>query len=205
MDENYLIVFTRYPEVGTTKTRIIPVIGAKKAASLQQKMTEHTIDTVKLLSNQFPVKIMVFYTGGDLNLMKNWLGNQYNYVNQGSGDLGERLKIAFQRVFEQTTGKVLIIGTDCPDITSTILKQGFDALKDHDLVLGPATDGGYYLIGIKSLIPELFQGISWGTETVLAETVKIGIQLGLNTAFLPELADIDRPEDLPVWQKYCKL
>jgi rSAM/selenodomain-associated transferase 1 len=205
IDENCLIIFTRYPEVGTTKTRMIPVMGAEKAASLQRKMTEHTIQTNTLLSDQFPVKIMIFYTGGNLSLIKNWLGNQYDYVNQGSGDLGERLKSAFETVFEQGKGKVVIIGTDCPDITPIILKQGFDALNNHDLVLGPAKDGGYYLIGIKCLISELFQGISWGTETVFAETIKIGTQLGLKTAFLPELTDIDRPEDLPIWQKYCKL
>ncbi len=134
--------------------------------------------------------------------MKNWLGNQYNYLKQSSGDLGERLNDAFKSAFNAGMEKVLIIGTDCPDITPAILEQGFEGLDHHDLVLGPAMDGGYYLIGQQRLIPELLEGISWGTETVLGETKDIAAKLHLKTAFLPELADVDRPEDLKVWYKH---
>jgi hypothetical protein len=90
----------------------------------------------------------------------------------------------------------VIIGTDCPDLTIEILTQAFEALKQHDLVLGPAADGGYYLIGLRRLLPELFVEVSWGTSQVRQQTVEIAQSLDLAIAFLPLLNDIDRPEDL---------
>jgi hypothetical protein len=196
-----VIIFTRYPEVGKTKTRMIPVLGAQGAANLQRQMTEYTLTTVKQLQGQFPVSIAIFYTGGNLQLVKTWLKNGYDYVNQGEGDLGVRLSSAFQRAFEQGMTKVIIIGIDCPDITASILRHGFEMLNHHDLVLGPALDGGYYLIGTKRPIPELFKDIFWGTGEVLQQTKAIAAKLDLKMAFLPPLADIDRPEDLSIWQR----
>ncbi|MGK7934044.1 MAG: TIGR04282 family arsenosugar biosynthesis glycosyltransferase [Microcystaceae cyanobacterium] len=201
-NHHLVIIFTRYPEAGKTKTRMIPVLSAQGAANLQRQMTEHTLTTVTQLQQEFPVRIAIFYTGGTLNLVKSWLQNECDYVDQGEGDLGVRLSAAFQNAFEQGREKVLIIGIDCPEITPTILRQGFEALSHHDLVLGPAIDGGYYLIGTRRWIPELFKGITWGTGEVLKETKAIAAQLSLNTVLLPQLADVDRPEDLGIWQKF---
>lgn len=199
---NSILIFTRYPEAGKTKTRMIPLLGAQEAANLQRQMTEHTLTTVKQLQGQLMVNVAIFYTGGNLQLMRSWLGDEYDYVNQGEGDLGIRLSAAFQRGFEQGMGKVMIIGIDCPDLTETILRKGVEALSQHDLVLGPAIDGGYYLIGTQRWIPQLFKDISWGTGEVLNETKAIATQLNLKTALLPQLADIDRPEDLSIWRKF---
>ena len=100
--------------------------------------------------------------------------------------------------------RVVIIGIDCPDIDSQILTQAFDSLLHNDLVLGVAEDGGYYLIGLNSPQPQLFRHITWGTELVLKQTKAIAQQLNLKVDYLTTLADIDRPEDLKIWQKYTQ-
>ena len=94
---------------------------------------------------------------------------------------------------------VVLIGTDCPDLNAQLIAEAFQALGEHDLVLGPAIDGGYYLIGLRRLIPELFTGIPWSTSAVLRQTLRIAQKLELAVAQLPLLSDVDRPEDLPIW------
>jgi rSAM/selenodomain-associated transferase 1 len=95
---------------------------------------------------------------------------------------------------------VVLIGIDCPDLNAKLMSEAFQALNHHDLVLGPARDGGYYLIGLNKLIPELFRDINWSTEVVLQQTKNIAHKLDLAVAYLPTLSDIDRPEDLSVWK-----
>jgi uncharacterized protein len=124
------------------------------------------------------------------------LGTEMIYHDQGQGDLGARMAAAFQNSFDSGIDKVAIIGTDCPDLKAEIMSKAFDELDRSDLVLGPAQDGGYYLIGLRRSLPELFEGINWGTDEVLAQTRTITQNLGLNIAELPTLTDIDRPEDL---------
>ncbi len=99
---------------------------------------------------------------------------------------------------------MVLIGSDCPEITAQILSSAFSQLTDYDLVLGPARDGGYYLIGLTAPYPELFQDLPWGTAAVLANTQTRAAQLGLKTALLEPLTDIDRPEDLPGWEKITR-
>jgi hypothetical protein len=103
--------------------------------------------------------------------------------------------------FQGHAEKVVIIGTDCPGLNFQILTQAFEATHTLDLVLGPAIDGGYYLIGLRRFIPELFINIDWGSSQVLHQTVEIANQLNLSYHYLPQLADVDRPEDLSVWQQ----
>ncbi len=191
-----LVIFTRYPEPGKTKTRLIPVLGAEGAASLQRQMTEQTIAKTKALQCERQISIAVYFSDGSQPLMENWLGTSVVYRRQSDGDLGTRMAVAFQTELEAGAQSVVIIGTDCPDLTIEILTQAFEALKQHDLVVGPAADGGYYLIGLRRLLPELFVGVSWGTSQVRQQTVEIAQSLDLAIAFLPLLNDIDRPEDL---------
>jgi rSAM/selenodomain-associated transferase 1 len=103
---------------------------------------------------------------------------------------------AFADAFATGKKRVVIIGTDCPDINISLIERALDALSQKDLILGPALDGGYYLIGLSRLAPALFDSISWGTGEVLSQTEAIASQLGLNVGFLPALRDVDRPEDL---------
>ena len=114
------------------------------------------------------------------------------------------MKNALAETFSKTTQKALIIGTDCPALDAHRLSQAFDQLSHYDLVLGPALDGGYYLIGMQRLIPELFVGINWGTEIVMKQTLEIAQHLNLSYSLLDTLADIDRPEDLALFNFEAK-
>jgi len=192
-----LIIFTRYPEPGKTKTRLIPILGAEGAAKLQRQMTEQKLAEAKKLQQIHPLFVEVHFTGGNQQLMQDWLGN-LNYKQQSQGDIGCRMAAAFQTAFEAGMKRVVLIGIDCPDLKAELMAEAFQALNKHDLVLGPAKDGGYYLIGLNCLISELFIGITWSTEEVLEQTKNIAQKLGLAVAYLPILSDIDRPEDLSV-------
>jgi uncharacterized protein len=201
IEKQHLIIFTRYPEAGKTKTRLIPALGTKGAADLHRQMTEHTLTQVKQLQSN-ALSFEVRFAGGDLQLMQDWLGSDSSYQAQGDGDLGQRMARSLLEAFQSGAEKAVLIGTDCPDVNTEILAEAFAKLHHYNLVLGPAMDGGYYLIGLQSPIPELFIDIDWGTAKVLQQTVKIAETLNLSLIYLPYLADIDRPEDLPIWEKY---
>jgi hypothetical protein len=196
-----LIIFTRYPEPGKTKTRLIPVLGAEGAATLQRQMTEQKLAQVRELQAAYPVSVEVHFTGGNEQLMQSWLGSSLIYQRQSEGDIGCRMASAFQASFEAGMNNVVLIGIDCPDLNAQLMAEAFQALHQHDLVLGPAVDGGYYLIGLRRLIPELFTGIRWSTAEVLPETLRIAHRLELAVAKLRLLSDVDRPEDLSVWKQ----
>jgi rSAM/selenodomain-associated transferase 1 len=127
---------------------------------------------------------------------KKWFPQQRFFTPQQGSDLGERMNNAFLQAFAAGYTKTLLIGSDCPDISRAIVTRGFALLDTHNIVLGPAYDGGYYLIGLCRPEPELFSDMEWGTERVLQQTLdKINV-LGMTAAFLPKLRDIDRIEDL---------
>ncbi|MBD2613389.1 MAG: glycosyltransferase [Nostoc sp. GBBB01] len=196
-----LIIFTRYPEPGKTKTRLIPVLGSVGAANLQRQMTEHTILQVKQLQKAIDISVEIWFSDGDLQLMQKWLGSDLVYQPQGEGDLGLRMARSLLQAFQSGAEKAIIIGTDCPGLNAEILATAFDKLRTFDLVLGPALDGGYYLIGLRQLIPELFANIEWGTANVFQKTVEIAQKVNLSYVNLVSLADVDRPEDLSIWQQ----
>ncbi len=199
-----LIIFTRYPEPGKTKTRLIPALGAEKAAALQRQMTEYTLTQVRELQKERLITAEVRFAGGDRTLMVGWLGSDLIYKPQGEGDLGTRMARSLSLACQDNVDSVVIIGTDCPGLNAQLMAKAFKQLHAQDLVLGPALDGGYYLLGLRYFIPELFIGINWGTAEVLQQTVDIATQLNLSVAYLPQLADVDRPEDLPIWEQICK-
>jgi rSAM/selenodomain-associated transferase 2/rSAM/selenodomain-associated transferase 1 len=199
--KNILIVFTRYPRPGATKTRLVPVLGAAGAAELQRRMTDRTLSTVKEFRRDHSVTAEVHYEGASQEQMKQWLGAELQFSPQASGDLGRRMEQAFHESLRGGTCSVVLIGTDCPALTSRHLQEAFDHLEYADVVLGPARDGGYYLVGLHRHTPELFRGIPWGTNTVLEQTLEIGEKLGLRVALLDPLDDVDRPEDLAVWEQ----
>lgn len=201
MAKERLIIFTRYPEPGTTKTRLIPALDALGAATLQKQMTEYVLSQARELQSFYLAAIEVRFAGGDRQLMQDWLGKDFHYVAQGTGDLGCRLTKALIDAQRNGIESVVIIGSDCPQLKAQTIAQAFQLLHhNNDLVIGPALDGGYYLIGLNRLIPELFIGIDWGTERVLSRTVDTARKLNLAIAYLPTLADVDRPEDLYIWQ-----
>lgn len=196
-----LIIFTRYPEPGKTKTRLIPVLGPDGASALQRRMTERILGVVKQLAKSRSVSIEVRYEGGGEHLIQQWLGPNIIYSSQTEGDLGQRMAVAFNEAFQTGMDKVVLVGTDCPGLTIRHLQNAFDALNASQVVLGPARDGGYYLIGLRKTITQLFTGISWGTPQVLEQTTRIADELGLSVALVDTLDDVDRPEDIPAWEK----
>lgn len=192
-----IIVFTRFPEPGSTKTRLIPLLGAEGACRLHRELTQNIIAQIQKLRSNFPIKVEIHFSGGSQVQIAGWLGREWDYAVQTEGDLGLRMEQAFRRAFDQGWGQVVLIGSDIPDLTAAIIRQAFQKLGNHELVLGPAQDGGYYLIGLKASRPELFgHPIVWGTKTVLKNTLQKADQLGCKTALLAELRDVDRPEDL---------
>ena len=190
-----LVVFTRYPQFGLAKTRLIPAIGPVRAAELQRRMTVATLATAQRLGRLEGIDIEVRYAGGSYGRMRRWLGGGVTCRPQGDGDLGQRMKRAFDEAFDDGKTKVAIVGTDCPDLTVDNLREAFDALDRGDMTLGPSTDGGYWLIGLRRAA-NVFDGVEWGTESVLSQTLERAREAALNVHTLSMLADVDRPGDL---------
>lgn len=195
-----LVVFTRYPLPGSAKTRLIPAIGADAAAELQMDMTHHTLATARAWSDNYD-DIEVRYTGGTYASMVRTFGRDLYYAPQRGDTLGERMADAAADAFRYRCDKVVIIGCDCPGLDAKLLRTAFHHLRSADVVLGPAKDGGYYLIGLRRDTPGLFDRIAWGTNEVLRQTLDRAAQLSLTASLLPELCDVDEPDDLGLW--YC--
>lgn len=204
-----LMVFTRYPEAGVTKTRLIPALGPQGAADLQRRMTAHVVSQAVKFALGRKAAIEVRFEGGSENRMREWLGADHQYCRQGAGDIGARMRRALAAAFGAGAQRAVLIGSDIPGITAGILTAAFDYLDGADLVLGPAIDGGYYLIGIRGSVwaevaDVLFNAMPWGSARVLTVTREKIAALGLQVVMLAVLADIDRPEDLPIWEQRCR-
>jgi uncharacterized protein len=201
--DNRILIFARYPVPGEAKTRLIPSLGPEGAARLHRRMTEKAVAMARAAlvpAGKPDAEIMICCAGAPIRAFRAWLGQDLHYAKQPSGDIGVRMGRAFRSTLKHSAA-AFAIGTDVPDITPAILAQAFEILRSHDVVLGPAGDGGYYLIGMKRYHPELFSGIEWGTERVWNQTLQIISKLGLKVAKLPMLSDVDRPEDLPAVRK----
>lgn len=196
IETDRLIIFSRYPEPGLTKTRLIPVLGPNGASDLHCRMVQHTLNWASRLIATLQVDVRIRYTGGNEALMVARFGSQFIYEPQGDGDLGKRLERAFHDSFQCGCRRVIAVGTDCPSLSDDLVRQAFDELQVHSSVIGPAADGGYYLIGLSVHVPSLFSGIAWGTKNVFEQTMKAAVQSNIAAAILPVLADVDRPEDL---------
>jgi uncharacterized protein len=208
-----LIIFTRYPEPGKVKTRLIKHLGEEGAADLQRRMSEHTLQRMLPLKESRSLSLEVLYAddgspAGNQRRMAQWLGLDAPISRQCDGNLGARMLGALSSAFNVGMEHVVIIGSDCPQLTAKHIKAAFEALKANDIVIGPAHDGGYYLIGLKQAHQPLFGNIPWGTDEVLSRTLTISDDAGLAVALLDVLNDVDRPEDLHIWEeemKACKL
>ncbi|RSK34557.1 TIGR04282 family arsenosugar biosynthesis glycosyltransferase [Hymenobacter metallilatus] len=192
----HLLIFARHPELGRVKTRLAADIGAEGALAVYQELLAHTRAVVAPLA----VHKTVWLAEAPAAPLPapEWPG--YEPLLQPAGDLGQKMQTAFAHAFARQAGRVLIIGTDCPGLTTALLTEAFEALLTHDVVLGPAADGGYYLLGMRQLYPQLFQAKSWSTATVRAETLADIRRLQLRLHQLPELQDIDTGADLKAWQ-----
>lgn len=190
-----IIVYTRYPEPGLTKTRLIPCLGAAGAAALQRQMTEHLLSRLR----GGPHALRIDYAGATLAKMQDWLGDDLTYCAQTSGDLGQRISASIRSGLRDHSA-VCVIGCDIPGISRAHIDTAARRLTHYDVVIGPAYDGGYYLIALTSEHAELFHTIPWGSDAVLTQTRNRCTAQGLRLSLLTPLADVDDAADLPVWE-----
>lgn len=195
-----LIVFTRFPEAGTTKTRLIPSLGAEQAALLQKKMTERLLAEINKLKVEQQFDLAIHFSGGNQQIMQNWL-REFTCIEQHGKNLGEKMENAAQHGFHQGASHVVIMGSDIPALDEPILLKMLSEIGESDIVIGPTCDGGYYLIGFSKsnaskLCPLLFREMSWSHHTVFDKTIQRANDQGFTIATLPLLHDIDTEECL---------
>jgi uncharacterized protein len=191
-----LVVLTRFPLPGHVKTRLIPALGARRAAALHRALARRTIAAAREARALCGCAIEVHHDGGTPAALARWLGADVAFVPQGAGDLGRRLASAVRSARARRRGPVVLVGTDCPALEGRHVAAACAALQRCDVALGPALDGGYWLLGLARPAAALFRRIPWGTDRVLARTRAAARTAGQTVALLERLADVDRPEDL---------
>lgn len=184
-----LVLFARFPVAGHCKTRLIPSVGEQGAADIHRALTERTVSILRKASGATTVAI----TGGKVEDFADWLGEGVGFVEQVEGGLSERLLPFVEKA------PIILFGADTPDLSLEVVEAAIDGLASHRVVIGPAEDGGYYLIGMREPMPELLTDMPWSTDHVLPETLRRLERLGIEPLLLPTLADCDRPEDLARW------
>lgn len=195
-----LVVFAKAPVPGQVKTRLCPPLTPDEAATLHGSFVLDTLERTKAAVTQFklpfdrylacaPSSTHVFF-----KIMEERQG--VKLIDQTGDDLGTRMAQTFESLFAHGYKHVLIVGTDVPSLPLELYKQAMTLLDSHDLVLGPALDGGYYLIALNRPVPELFTGIPWSTDQVLRLTQEKASMLGLKSALLPPWRDVDTIDDL---------
>ncbi|MEX2478975.1 MAG: TIGR04282 family arsenosugar biosynthesis glycosyltransferase [Gracilimonas sp.] len=191
MSHNKLIVFVKNEEAGKVKTRLANTVGDDKALEIYRKLLGYTFDQVNSLEVTKEVWYSRFIEQEDV-----WSEGDFKKHVQEGVNLGERMSGAFRKSFEEEgVEKAVIIGSDCAELTTVILEEAFSRLDKNDIVIGPAEDGGYYLIGMSRFFPELFKDIAWSTESVLEKTIQKATQMGASHFLLKELNDVDEIGD----------
>ncbi len=193
MHENVLILFVREPVEGQVKTRLAAALGERAACEFYKAFLKDLAVKVKGLSDY---ERIVYYVYGVGSEFLRDVFPDYPLTLQQGVHLGERMLLAFLEAFKEGAKKVVLIGSDCPDLPAEIIGEAFDMLDSHDAVFGPCTDGGYYLVGMKGFCPELFEQIEWGTGKVLQETLQRAERSYIQVGLLKEWSDIDTIEDL---------
>ncbi len=186
---NALIIFSKNLVWGKVKTRLAASVGKEKAFNVYKELLFHT----KTVVQEVDADKVVYYSD---HVEQNDIWGDYRKAMQQGADLGERMAQAFKEVFQCGYLKAVIIGTDCPALDGAMIQAAFDHLEEQEVVIGPAYDGGYYLLGMKTLQESLFQNIAWSTNTVYEATMAACRQQGLSYAVLPLLHDIDEEKDL---------
>ncbi len=195
MDDRCLLFFVRNPKRGAVKSRLAGVLGEEVAVGLYKNFILDMLSTLE--KGGFSCSVC-FYPANALADIKEVLGAPYRYLPQQGANLGERMEHSFSQVFSAGFGRAVLIGSDLPDLPLDIIDEAFASLQRVDAVVGPALDGGYYLIGFKkdSFTPEVFRDMPWGTETVLQQTIGVLKNHRRSVHLLPSWDDIDSLEDL---------
>jgi rSAM/selenodomain-associated transferase 1 len=188
-----VLIFLKAPQPGRVKTRLAASIGPRAACEVYKALVEQQLAR---LPKDWPVDVH-FTPPGALDAMRRWLGHGYDYFPQVEGDLGDRLASAVQQTFQRGAGPVTCIGADCPSLNARHLNEALRALsRGADLVFGPASDGGYYLVGLKQAHTCIFRNIPWSAPNTLEASLRVAKQQGLRVEQLETLADVDTAEDL---------
>ncbi len=191
MNNSALIVFVRNASLGRVKTRLASTIGDEPALRVYQLLLRHT----RSITEHLDCDKFVYYAE-DINEDDLWNPAIYQKRMQKGNDLGQRMQDAFSTLFEQGYARIVIIGSDCYQLTGQQLQDAFAFLRSGDAVIGPAMDGGYYLMGLWQVLPDLFREINWSTPTVFKETEALFKKFGHSYRLLPMLNDIDDENDL---------
>ena len=199
LESHLVILFCRYPVPGRVKTRLIPALGPVGAANLHLELTETIFKTLSKARAQMGFDIQIRFDGGSSKKMSQWLGPEHVYEEQGEGDLGKRMYWAFCDAFRKGYKRVILIGSDIPDVKPGHVREAFHALEDKDLILAPSMDGGYWLVGLKRPV-DIFQIGKWGSQNVLEHTMAQTRAHGLSVQQIEPLSDIDTIEDLRSWR-----
>ena len=195
MTPEKLIVFVKAPQIGAVKTRLAESIGAAAACAAYRQLVAVLLERLRTL----PEVELRFTPDGAIDEIRSWVKHGWTCQPQGAGTLGDRLQIAFAASFAVSARRVVIIGSDCPSVRPEDIRRAWAALLTHDVVLGPATDGGYWLIGLRQPQSGLFEGISWSTDSVFADTIVRARNAELRVEILRELEDVDTEED---WRRF---
>ncbi|MBS0660385.1 MAG: TIGR04282 family arsenosugar biosynthesis glycosyltransferase [Verrucomicrobia bacterium] len=186
-----LLLFVKRPRPGEVKTRLAADLGPEAAADAYRRLTAAVL---RALPREIPLRIC-FAPDEAQAEVETWLSPSLaqpaTYHPQGGGDLGVRLAGAFAAAFEAGAERVVVLGSDCIDLTADLLRGAFAALQEVDAVLGPSPDGGYYLLGLRRPSPRVFAGIAWSTERVAAQTLERLAELGWSHRLLPARTDVD--------------
>ena len=198
MDQTALIIFVRNPVLGNVKTRLAKDLGDEKTLAVYRLLLQHTLD----ITLPLPCEKFVYYAD-EPEAQDIWNRPGYIKKQQSGNDLGERMLLTFSELFEQGYKRVLIIGSDCYQLSTNMLERAITILDTHSAVLGPANDGGYYLLGMNTLLPDLFINKPWSSDAVAALSIADFNNHGLTYSLLDELSDVDTINDLP--DNYLKL
>ena len=193
-DHRTLVVFVKHPTPGAVKTRLVPALGAETAAALYRALVEHVLAATSPQRGEYE-RLVFFAPQQATQAMRRWLVGVQLRHQAGEG-LGERLTDAVARAFRRGAGRVAVIGSDAPWLTRADVTAAFAALDAADVVLGPAEDGGYYLLALRAPQPSLFEGIAWSSPRVLEQTLARARAAGLGVARLASRRDLDTLEDL---------
>jgi rSAM/selenodomain-associated transferase 1 len=194
-DNRCVLLFVKFPERGKVKSRLAQHMDGDAVLRLYECMVLDTIDMLKQAGEPF----RIFFDPPEAHeRMRQWLGQEYTYLPQTGEDLGERMEKAFGHVFSEGVDEALLIGSDIPELTDALVKEAFQSFATHDVVIGPANDGGYYLVGFKksTFYPEIFYNMEWSTGMVFRQTVERFLNSSIVMHLLPECTDIDTREDL---------
>ncbi len=193
---NALIVVVKNPVPGQVKTRLQSRYTPAQSAQIYTAFVQDTLNTVRTIN--IDKRIIAYDPPHAENAVRNICGNDFEYVPQVQTDLGQRMYQALLQQLQSGAKCAILIGTDIPSLPATHITQAIDLLKTKDVVIGPSTDGGYYLIGISRPCPEIFENITWSTPTVLSETTDSLRQQNYSLGLVPPWFDVDTPEELDV-------